>query len=104
VAEAAWHWELAGAEMLPVIHRSLTTVVHVEVDPVVAAARYRARFEAGERHSSHVDGAFAAQMDGEGYDWRRYLPPADLPCRQIAVDGALPPEELLVATLAALVP
>lgn len=104
VAEAAWHWETARDEMLPVLHRSLTTLVHVEIDPAVAAARYRDRFEAGERHSSHLDGAFADQMDGPDYDWHRYLPPADLPCRQVAVDGRLPPDELLTATLAALVP
>ncbi len=104
VAEAAWHWSFAREAMVPIIHRSLTTLVHVEVDPTVAAARYRARFEAGERHSSHVDGAFADRMDGDGYDWHRYVPPADLPCRQIAVDGSLPPDELLIATLTAIVP
>jgi len=104
VAEAAWHWSFAREEMVPVFHRSHTTLVHVEVDPAVAAARYRARFEAGARHSSHVDGAFAAQMDGDGDDWRRYLPPPDLPCRQVTVDGVLPPDELLIATLGAIGP
>jgi predicted kinase len=104
VAEAAWHWERAEAEILPVFQRSLTTLVHVEVDPAVAAARYRARFEAGERHSSHLDGAFADEMDGPGYDWRRYLPPPDLPVRSVTVDGSLPPDQLLAATLAAIEP
>ncbi|HEV7721759.1 MAG TPA: AAA family ATPase [Iamia sp.] len=104
VAEAAWHWSLAREEILPVFHRSLTTLVHVEVDPALAAARYRSRYESGARHTSHVDGAFADQMDDAGYDWRRYLPPPDLPVRQVTVDGSLPPDRVLAATLAALAP
>jgi predicted kinase len=104
VAEAAWNWERARPEILPVFDRSLTTLVHVEVDPAVAAARYRARFAAGERHSSHLDGAFAEEMDGPGYDRRRYLPPDDLPVRRVTVDGSLPPDQVLAATLAAIEP
>jgi predicted kinase len=102
VAEAAWHWSFAREAMVPLFHRSRATLVHVELDPATSAARYRARFEAGERHSSHRDGAFAEWMDGDGYDWGRYVPPADLPCPQVSVDGSLPPDELLAATLAAL--
>jgi len=104
VAEASWNGPLAREEMLPVLHRSHTTLVHVEVDPAVAAARYRARFEAGARHSSHLDGVFADEMDGDGYDWRRYLPPPDLPCRHVTVDSSLPPDRLLAATLVAIEP
>lgn len=102
VAEAAWHWSFARGRLAPIFQRSQATLVHVELDPATSAARYRARFEAGERHTSHRDGAFAEWMDGEGYDQGRYVPPADLPCAQVAVDGALPPDELLAATLRAL--
>lgn len=102
VAEAARHWSFARARLAPIFQRSRATLVFVALDPATSAARYRARFEAGERHSSHHDGAFAEWMDGEGYDRGRYVPPADLPCPQVTVDGALPPDELLAATLAAL--
>jgi predicted kinase len=102
VAEAAWHWSFARERLGPLLARSRATVVHVALDPATSAARYRARFEAGERHTSHMDGAFAESMDGEGYDWRRYVPPDDLPCRQVTVDGSLPPDQVLAATLAAL--
>ena len=39
---------------------------------------------------------------GNGYDWRRYLPPADLGVPIVTVDGGLPPADLLAATLAGL--
>lgn len=102
VAEAAWHWPRAASTLAPLLARSRPTLVHVGLDPALSAARYRARFEAGERHPSHQDGAFAAAMDGPGYDHRVYLPPADLPCPVVAVDGSLPVDALLAATLAAL--
>lgn len=102
VAEAAWHWSFARERLEPIFDRCDATLVAVRLDPALSAGRYRARFEAGERHSSHQDAAYADAMDGEGYDWRVYLPPPDLPCRQITVDGALPPDELLATTLDAL--
>jgi predicted kinase len=102
VAEAAWHWAFAVDELAPRFARSHAVVVAVTVPHEESARRYRARFEAGERHPAHRDDAFAHQMDGPDYDWRRYLPPADLPCPQVAVDGTLPPDALLAATLAAL--
>ena len=71
VVEAAWHWGFAREELVPRFARSCPTIVHVAVDRDLAAARYRARFEAGQRHPSHHDGAFADQMEGDGYDWRR---------------------------------
>jgi predicted kinase len=102
VAEAAWHWSLAGDRLAPLFARSRPTVVHVVVDRAASAARYRRRFEAGERHAAHQDGAFADAMDGPGYDDRVYLPPADLPCPVVTVDGGLPPDQVLAAALEAL--
>lgn len=102
VAEAAWHWGFAVTELAPLLARSDGTLVTVTIPPDVSAARYRARFEAGERHASHHDGAFADEMDGPTYDWRRYVPPADLPCRRVDVDGTLAPDVLLTTTLTAL--
>lgn len=101
VAEAAWHWGVARERLAPRFARSCATIVHVTVDRAVAAARYRARFEAGERHPSHHDGAFADEMDADGYDWQRYLPPADLGMPIVTVDGNLPPADVLTAALAA---
>ena len=102
VAEAAWHWSFAADRLAPLFARSRATVVHVVLDPATSAVRYRARHEAGERHASHQDGAFAAGMDREGYDWRRYVPPDDLPCPLVAVDGSQAPEAVLAAALDAL--
>lgn len=102
VAEAAWHWPFAGDRLSPLFARSRPTVVHVVVDRATAAARYRRRFEAGERHAVHQDGAFADAMDGPGYDERVYLPPADLPCPVVTVDGGLPADRVLATALAAL--
>lgn len=102
VAEAAWHWPIARTRLAPVIQRSRATVVSVRLDPAVSAARYRARFERGERHPSHQDAAYAAAMDGPSFDWGVYVPPADLPCPVVDVDGGLPPDDLLAATLTAL--
>jgi len=102
VAEAAWHWSFAPERLAPIFERSQATLVYVALDPATSVARYRARFEAGERHSSHHDGAFADAMVGEGYDQGSYVPPADLPCAQVTVDGALAPDALLATTLAAL--
>lgn len=102
VAEAAWHWSFAGARLGPLLARSRATVVHVAVDPATSAARYRARAVTGERHAAHQDAAFADRMDGPGYDGQVYVPPADLPCPVVTVDGTLPPDALLATTLAAL--
>jgi predicted kinase len=104
VAEAAWHWDRARRELAPRFARSRPILVHVEVEPAVAAARYRSRFEGGERHPAHLDGPFADEMDGDGYDWRRYVPPPDLPCPQVSVDGSLAPEDVLAAALDAVRP
>ncbi len=100
VAEAAWLWAISRPHVEPIFRRARTTLLCLELDPALSAARYRARFEAGERHPAHRDGAFADEMDGGAYDWRRYLPPADLPCRQVAVDGSRPAGDVLAAALA----
>lgn len=100
VAEAAWHWEHATARLVPRMERSTCTLVTVEVPHAVSAARYRARFERGERHRSHHDAAFADEMDGPGFDGRRYLPPVDLPARRVTVDGTLAADAALAAALA----
>lgn len=102
VAEAAWHWPISRERLAPVLARARATLVHVELDPATAAARYRARFERGERHTAHQDATFAAGMDGPDFDPTVYLPPADLPCRLVTVDGSLPAGEVLATVRAAL--
>lgn len=101
VAEAAWHWRFAATNLVPRMERSRCTLVTVEVPHAVSAARYRARFERGERHRSHHDAAFADQMDGPGYDVEPYRPPDELPARRVTVDGALAAPAVLAAALAA---
>jgi len=102
VAEAAWHWPMARDRLAPLLDRSRATVVVVTLDPAVSAARYRARFERGERHPSHQDAMYAEAMDRGELDWDVYLPPDDLPCRRITVDGSQPPDVVLAAAVAAL--
>jgi hypothetical protein len=102
VAEAAWHWPMARERLAPLFAQARATVVAVDLDPAISAARFRARHERGERHPSHQDATYIRAMDDGSFDWSVYLPPADLPVRVVTVDGSLPPDELLAMTLAAL--
>lgn len=104
VAEAAWLWAISRPYVEPIFGRARTTLLCVEVDPALSAARYRARHEAGERHPAHRDGVFADEMDGDAYDWGRYVPPPDLAGRQVVVDGSQAPDAVLAAALDALDP
>lgn len=102
VAEAAWHWDVARDELVPRLADADAVVVHVVVDPALAASRYRQRFEAGRRHPAHHDKRFAPTMTEPGYPWARYLPPDDLSLPVITVDGGLDADLLTDETLSAL--
>lgn len=102
VAEASWVWRFAAANLAPRFARSDAVVLHVSVPAEVSAARYRARFEAGERHAAHRDDVFAATVDSGAFPWDDYVPPADLPVPVHRLDGTLPRPELLATAVEAL--
>jgi hypothetical protein len=91
----------AASTLAPLLARSRPTLVHVGLDPALSAARYRARFEAASGTRRTRTGRSPPPWTAR-YDHRVYLPPADLPCPVVAVDGSLPADVLLAATLAAL--
>lgn len=55
IIEAYFHPELAAPELRPLTSSARVIQVHCAADDAVMVARYRARFEAGERHEVHFD-------------------------------------------------
>ncbi len=61
IIEAYFHPELAAPELAPLTSSTRLIQVHCAAADAVMVSRYRARYEAGERHEIHLD----ATMEGE---------------------------------------
>lgn len=61
IVEAYFHPELAAPELAPLARHARLIQVHCVAEDATIVARYRARFEAGERHAVHFD----ARMVGD---------------------------------------
>lgn len=62
IIEAYFHPELAAPELAPLIRAARVIQVHCAADDAVMVARYRTRFETGERHEIHFDAAMVGEL------------------------------------------
>lgn len=63
IIEAYFHPELAAPEIAELTGSARVIQVHCAVADAVMLARYRARYEAGERHEVHFDAAMVGDLE-----------------------------------------
>lgn len=63
IIEAYFHPELAAPELAPLAGVSRLIQVHCAAEDALMVARYRARFEKGERHDVHFDATMVADLE-----------------------------------------
>ena len=74
IAEAALVRNVSEAEVEALLAVSDGCIVHCDVDPAVATARFEARATDLVRRASHPDDEIVAVMRAGAFDWSKYGP------------------------------
>lgn len=77
IIEAYFHPELAAPELAEVTGFARVIQVHCAAADAVMIARYRARYEAGERHEIHFDAAMVGDLEQRINSAHRHPIPLD---------------------------
>lgn len=63
ITEAYFHPELAAPELTPLTSSARVIQLHCAAADAVMVSRYRARYEAGERHEIHFDATMVGELE-----------------------------------------
>jgi predicted kinase len=99
IAEHGFWRGRSESELAPLIKRARAALVHCHLPREEHIRRCEARLSRRERHGSHPDAEFIAQMRSGTFDWGRYEPPSlAIPIVDVdTADGYIPDLATLVA-------
>lgn len=104
IIEAYFHPELAAPELAPLTSSARVIQVHCAAADAVMVSRYRARYEAGERHEIHFDASMVGELEQRINSAHRDPIPLDARVGLIEVrsdDGFTPSVAEIAATIRA---
>lgn len=91
IIEAYFHPELSAPELAPLARVSRLIQVHCAADDAVTVSRFRARYEAGERHEIHFDATMMADLEQRIHSAHRHPIPLDANLIEVRSDHGFTP-------------